>query len=382
MKKILHVIIACFYKEGFGYQENILPEKHKELGYDVYVVFNGGKEKTTHYINDSGIKVCALQSNKNILHHIPYIKSFIPSTIGLYNHICCVNPDIIFIHGSESIDNLEVCKYKKKNPNVKVFSDQHGDYYNTPVNTFKRKFVAKTVYRYIAKNIEKAAEKMWGVTPWRVHYLQNIYNISPEKTGLLVMGGDERLIDWDNRINIRKGIREKYNIPDDAFLIITGGKIDKAKNIHLLIEAFNKIDRSDTHLVIFGNYNEEMEKVCKSMFNKRITDIGWLNSKDVYPFFIASDLAVFPGTHSVLWEQACAAGLPAIFKDWNGGMNHVDVGGNCIILKEDVTIDSLMQIIKKILTDRNFYISMQNKAQTTGREIFSYIEIAKRAIEY
>ena len=37
MNKIVHVMIACFYKNGFGYQENILPEKHKELGFDVNI---------------------------------------------------------------------------------------------------------------------------------------------------------------------------------------------------------------------------------------------------------------------------------------------------------------------------------------------------------
>lgn len=381
MKKILHIMTACFYKEGFGYQENILPQKHKELGYDVYIAFNSGKDEATHYVNDYGIKVYALQRNKSKLHKIPYIKSFIPSTVGLYKHICSIEPDIIFIHGSESIDNLEACKYKKKKkPNVKIYTDQHGDYYNSPVDTLKRKFAAKTIYKYIAKTLERNAEKMWGVTPWRVHYLQNVYNITPNKTGLLVMGGDEKLIDWEHKDAIRAKIRKAHNIPENAFLIITGGKIDRAKNIHLLIEAFNAIKRDDIYLMIFGNYNEEMKSVCEPMFNNRIINLGWIDSKNVYPLFLASDLAVFPGTHSVLWEQVCAAGLPAIFKDWNGGMNHVDVGGNCIIVN-DITTDTLNKTIVKVIDNKQMYTLMRNIAETKGKKEFSYIEIAKRAIE-
>ena len=43
MNKIVHVMIANFYKNGFGYQENILPAKHKELGYDVEIItYNQG----------------------------------------------------------------------------------------------------------------------------------------------------------------------------------------------------------------------------------------------------------------------------------------------------------------------------------------------------
>ena len=35
-----------------------------------------------------------------------------------------------------------------------------------------------------------------------------------------------------------------------------------------------------------------------------------------------------------LWEQACACGLPGLFKDWHG-MHHVNVNGSAEFLKED-----------------------------------------------
>ena len=60
---------------------------------------------------------------------------------------------------------------------------------------------------------------------------------------------------------------------------------------------------------------------------------------------MASDLCAFPGTHSVLWEQACACGLPGVFRDWEG-MHHVDVGGNAVFLK-----DASAEGIKRLLSD-------------------------------
>ncbi len=380
MKKILHIILGCFYKEGFGYQENILPAKHVELGYEVHIITKLNDEVDgSEYQNKDGIFVHALEPNNSILRKIPLLSLCTNKTKGVLKKIETISPDIIFIHGLQAKDNLAVYKYKKLHPNVKVYVDQHGDYYNMPIKPMKNYLIQKLFFKRIAKRLEKISEKMWGVTPWRVDYLQKVYNVSPEKTGLLVMGGDEKMIDWENRATIRKEVREKHNIPEDAFLIITGGKIDKAKNIHLLIEAFNKMGRKDAHLIIFGNYNDEMEKACKPMFNERITDIGWLNSNNVYPYFLAADLAVFPGTHSVLWEQVCAAGLPAIFKDWDGGMNHVDVGGNCILLK-NVTADIIKDAILNILENKNVYSKMKDIAETTGRKTFSYIEIAKKAI--
>lgn len=381
MKKILHIILACFYKEGFGYQENILPAKHVQLGYDTYILTNHKTPGYTEseYINRDGVHVIILENNKSIYTHLPILSLFFKRTIGLYNKLEEIAPDVIFIHGLQSVDNLEVYKYKKKNTNLKVYIDQHGDYYNMPIITIKDKLIQKFHYKRIAKKLEKISEKMWGVTPWRVHYLQNVYNISPNKTGLLVMGGDERLIDWDNRINIRKKIREKHNIPSDSFLIITGGKIDKAKNIHLLIEAFNALSDTNSRLFVFGNYTNEMEEICHPLLNNRIINLGWIDSKDVYPLFLASDLAVFPGTHSVLWEQACAAGIPAIFKDWNGGMSHVDVGGNCILLK-DISVKVLKDAILNLINNKKEFEQMRYIAENKARITFSYIEIAKIAI--
>lgn len=381
MKKILHLILACFYKEGFGYQENILPAKHVQLGYDTYILTNHKTPgyENPKYINRDGVHVTILEDNNSLCARIPLLSLMCRRTKGLYEKIEETAPDIIFIHGLQSIDNLDVYKYKKNNPNVEVYVDQHGDYYNMPVKSFKDKIIQKVHYKRIAKRLERISEKMWGVTPWRVDYLQKVYGISPSKTGLLVMGGDEKLIDWNNRANIRKTIREKHNIPDDAFLIITGGKIDKAKNIHILMEAFNALNKDNTRLFVFGNYTNEMEELCRTLLNDKIINLGWLDSKDVYPLFLASDLAVFPGTHSVLWEQVCAAGLPAIFKDWNGGMSHVDVGGNCILMK-DISTVSLKDTLLHIINDKQVFVKMRDIAENEARKTFSYIEIAKKAI--
>ena len=37
-KSIVHVCLANFFIDGYGYQENILPKFHKRLGYEVSVL--------------------------------------------------------------------------------------------------------------------------------------------------------------------------------------------------------------------------------------------------------------------------------------------------------------------------------------------------------
>ena len=257
--KIIHVIISAAYREGFGYQENILPQKHKELGHEVLIItHNQPKDGPFEYVNDRGVRVKVLKSHVSSFRKIPFINILIPRTEGLKQCLNEEKPDIIFVHNVRAIDHNAVVNYKKQHPEVKVFADNHVDYYNVPQSLW-RTFLLKTVNRRIARKLSSVCEQVWGVTPWRVKYLVEKYGISKDKVSLLVMGGDENLIKWDEKSNVRKEIRKKYNIPEDAFLVVTGGKIDKPKNIHLLAQAVKDIP--NIYLLIFGKCEQDMESI-------------------------------------------------------------------------------------------------------------------------
>ena len=391
--KIVHIILSCFYKEGYGYQENILPAKHTELGFDTSIITYRGKDHILpdsimqndgvihKYINSDGIPVYVLPSNHGLTTRIPFVRHFANSTKGLLTQLDILKPDIIFCHGIFKPDYRQIIKYKKRHPAIRLYVDNHADYYNTPITQNLQNLIFRKLFVIpIVKQTGKYAETIWGVTPWRVQYVRDIYSIPENKSALLVMGGDEKLIDWENRTTIRKEIRARYAIGPDAFVIIAGGKIDKTKNIHLLIDAVRELNSSNIYLLLFGSFDEEMKAYCEPKFNEHIINLGWIDAKNVYGYFHASDLACFPGTHSVLWEQACASGIPAIFRNWNGGMTHVDVGGNCILMTE-ITKQMLQFEIDKLISDSALYEKMKYIAQTNAREKFSYIEIAKRSIQ-
>lgn len=391
MKKIVHAMLDCFYKEGLGYQENILPAKHKQLGYDVHIItFNhedndcGTIHVPTTYTNGDGIPVHVLALNKSLSKHIPIVTGWRDTTIGLKDVLETIKPDIIFIHGLCLYDNLHFVEYKHKHPEVKIFADNHSDYYNTPVKTFRQKTYRYGAGRYIGKRIGDVAEKVWGVTPWRVTYQQKVYHVPSSKSDLLVMGGDEDKIRYDEKETIRHDIRQKLNIPQNAFVIVTGGKIDKAKNIHLLSDAVREIieTQKEIHLIIFGKVEPDMQEYFYALQNENNPNmhyIGWIKADTAYDYFLASDMAFFPGTHSVLWEQACACGLPAVFKDWDGGFGHVDVGGNCILLK-NISRQNIKDCIDNIFNDKQLYSKMRKAASTKAVETFSYMTIAKKSI--
>lgn len=379
--RILHICLTGPYTDGYSYQDNIIPKYHKKFGNDVTVLtinscYEKGRIKkiscgTT--ISKDGFKIIRINPENGFLWKLRWYRN-------LYNIIEKVGPNIIFIHGMQFVSLIDVTKYIRKHSNVSVYADNHADFYNTPVDSLKRCILHKVIYKYNIKLLSKYVNKFWGTTPWRCQYLNEIYKIPKEKIGLLVTGGDDENIHFEKIPQLRNDIRRELNIADDDFVIVTGGKIDRAKNIHNLMQAVKEINDAKLKLVVFGQPDYEMEdKIEELAKDRNIRYIGWLSSDDVYDYFLASDLAVFPGTHSVLWEQACACGIPCVFKSWDG-MKHVDVGGNCVFLEKDDK-DSLKDIIYDIYTERKKYESMKKIAEQKGIEEFSYKNISGRAIE-
>jgi 1,2-diacylglycerol 3-alpha-glucosyltransferase len=379
---ILHICICGPFTDGYEYQDNILPRKHKEAGYSVKIItttntFSSDKKisqsASGEYVTKSGIPYLRLGWKKTrMLKYIKYVS-------GLYQAICDNSPDIIFVHGVQFISLRDVYKYVKKHQNVKLYIDNHADYYNSPVKKLHTKILTYWIWGHYARAIIRYTEKFWGVTPWRCQYLHQIFGIPKDKIDLLVMGGDDDKIDFKNQFQIREDIRIKHNINNNDFLIVTGGKIDRAKNIHFLMQAVSDLNNQNIKLIVFGQPNDEMKPIIQELCkNDSIRFIGWIQADKAYDYFLASDLGFFPGTHSVLWEQACACGLPCVFKNWEG-MHHVDVGGNCEFLKND-SAEEIKEMILNIVNDIDKYEAMKKVAVEKGIKTFSYKEIAKRAI--
>lgn len=384
--KIVHLCLACFYIEGMEYQENALPRKHRQLGYDVEIITSQfcfdakGKEferEVGQYVNKDDIKVRVIDYNTK--RYGKYAKLFRIFS-GLYKNLNDIKPDIIFCHGGQFSSAGQVVKYIKKNPGVKLYLDSHSDYGNTPVDKFKRKMFQRYFYGRQYRRLERYCEKMWGTLPVRVKYMQDVYCVKPDKTELLVMGGDVEKLNAQDKQKIRARVRDKYKIDESTFLIVTGGKIDKKKNIHLLMEAVSDMKDKDVKLAVFGEPNEDIKTFINTMANSdNIRMIGWLSPRECYDLFYAADLAVFPGTHSVLWEQVCACELPALFRGTEG-QNHVDMGGNCKFLYKD-DVSEIKSRILEIIENPEIYSSMKKIAVEKGYNTFSYMEIAKKAIE-
>lgn len=378
--KIVHLCLSNFFIDNYSYQENMLTKYHVKMGHEVTVIASAfsfdeyGKgcflPVPSERIDDNGYKVIRLAYKEPVK-----FNKILRKYKGFYETLTAEKPDVIFSHCISFADVIVLVEFLKNHPEVRLYGDSHTDYINSATNFWSKHVLHKVIWRYYAKKLEPYLIKCYGVTPMRCRFLKEMYHLNPNIIEFLPMGVDDEAIP-ENRGEVRDTIRKELGVPEDAFLIMTGGKIDLRKNTHVLLEAIKRINNSNLHLVICGVLAPEMEYL-KEQFDSNIHYLGWCNAQRVMDCMVASDLACFPGTHSTLWEQAVGVGLPAVLKRWDE-MTHMDINGNCIFVKGE-NVEELQSVIENMLS-KDFYNQQKSKAEAVAT-FFLYSDIAKKAIE-
>ena len=358
---------------------------HKKLGYDVDVIaslkmFDQNGQLTvlrdaSSYQNQDGVFVVRLRYRRPVCLYQRFRRY-----IGFRQALEHSAPDVIFVHGCQFMDIDIIADYAKRHPDVRIYVDNHADFSNSAKNWLSRTVLHGVFWRRCAKVIAPYTQKFYGVLPARVDFLENVYGLPAEQCALLVMGADDELVERARQSGARHRIRERFHIADDDFLVVTGDKIDRWKTqTVLLMQAVHAIRDRRVKLLVFGSVEDALKPQVEALADgERVQYIGWIPAEESYEFFEAADLAVFPGRHSVLWEQAAGQGTPMLVKDW-AGTHHVDLGGNVRFLTEDSAAEIRAEI-ERLLEDPACFEAMRAVAREKGTEAFSYRQIARRAI--
>lgn len=381
--KICHLCLSGPVTDGWNYQDNVLPKFHRKMGYDTEIITSQWvyayssdliKTEKNNYLNENNIIVHRLKIKNNKSQNYK-LKRY----MGLYEQLEKSEANILFVHGCQFLDMDTIVRYVKQHNEIKVYVDNHADFSNSATNWFSKNILHKLLWRHTAQMVEPYTTKFFGVLPARVDFLKDVYRLSKDKCELLVMGADDEKVEAAD-ISVKRGIRKKYNIDDDDFLIMTGGKIDAWKTQTLLLmEAVRNIENTMLKLIVFGSVTEELRSKVETLCDgDKIQYIGWIQAEESYKYFAACDLAVFPGRHSVFWEQVVAQKIPLICKYW-AGTTHVDIGGNIKFIYEDSS-EEIQMLIAELINDSKIYQSMKTAAADHKHIEFLYSRIAEKSI--
>lgn len=379
--KIIHVAPNAPYEEGWSYQENLLPKYQAKLGHQVILAVSTERHTEPKHGNCSFEDYQSADGFRVIrqpitLHPMPFLRRVLKS-LDVYELFCREKPDVIFHHGLISPTIRQAVRYKKEvNPECVIIQDNHMDYNIGFTTDHSKGRILKHIYSRLYRSVDPYIDRVYGVTPWRKHYAEAIFGVPAEKTDVLIMGADDDRLDFAHRDTLRTEHRQRFGVQDDEFLIVTGGKIDAKKKIHLLMDAVKDLPK--VKLLICGAATDDFASEFQKHFNPNVIDAGWISSEEFYGYFFAADLVFFPGQHSVLWEQACASKVPCVFGKWDG-MDHVNNGGNAQFLHCDDPAKIRALIQKLQFTDE--YQKMLCVAQSEKTDIYLYSRIAEKSLE-
>ncbi|KKB45025.1 glycosyltransferase family 4 protein [Bacillus thermotolerans] len=379
--KIVHLCLASFYIEGFGYQENLIPKYNKKDGHEVTIIastetFIDNKQlgylEPCEYINEDQIKVIRLPYRKILPQILMRKVRLYPK---LYKILTDEKPDVILFHGPQSGELLTVARYKKNNPHVKLYVDNHADEGNSAKGYFSRVLLHDFYYRGVLQRSLPVIDKVFYVTYERKLFLEKHYNVPKSKMEFYPLGGE--VIEREEREIYRIEKRKELGYTDKDIVLIHAGKMDRLKKTIDIVNNFSSVADERLKLVIIGSFTDEVKKEITPLIkkDKRIAYLGWKVTDELTKYFCASDLYVQPGTHTVLMEHATCCSLPVVVANLESYKLLLKDSNHAWVIDR---VDEMKKIFKEICEDPFILRVKSQSAYEFSKEVLDYKKIAAR----
>ena len=307
--KIAHIGLASFYTDGMTYQDNMLSEQNVRDGHSVLYVSNAAKYENGKIVQ-TGFEDIILPCGVRLV-RMPYVRCIsaslsdkIRKVSGLYELFCDFAPDVILCHGLCFYSVLDVIKYVKKHPEVKLYADTHADYGNSGKNWLSLHILYRIFYRYLAQKALPYVKKLLYTSYERKDFFIENYGYPEEITEFYPLGG--MIPDDSEYEEMRSRRRKELELSENTLLFIHSGKMNAEKKTAELLDAFYSVPELDAKLIIAGSVSDDMKDELLPRFecDKRVKYLGWLTADKLIEYLCAGDMYLQPGTVSATMENA------------------------------------------------------------------------------
>jgi 1,2-diacylglycerol 3-alpha-glucosyltransferase len=390
----MKILMLCdFYHESLEYQEQLCAKFYVKHGHAVTVV-TSTHESVFDYMADrhdnhrpmqtyehGGVKIIRLPYRYNLLHRLKAFKRI----DGLLE---AEAPDLIFVH--DIMLNFPDCvRYLKRHSRARMIMDYHADYSNSGKNLVSRKILHAVCRKWFLDRARPYLSKIFPVVPASATFLHRIYKVPFSEMELLPLGADTETASAVRRSGARQALRAKLGIGANDVVIFTGGKLAPAKKTELLITAAQQLQQSALHLVVVGQagaadatYGEMLAGLAAR--SPRVHMVGWLDQHELNRHLAMADLAVFPASQSILWQQSIAMGLPLIVGDTGDqDISYLNTQRNIIILRnEEIRVERLATAIADVTGDPNRMRAMSEGALRVADEHLNWDRLVERTLRF
>ena len=245
-------------------------------------------------------------------------------------------------------------------PNVSLYASLAGLLAGVKIRVYSQCGIRYVSFHGIKRKIFRLVERLTctmstvvrAQSPKNMQFAVSEKLCSPRKIGVVGIGGttgvDLKQCDSFDHALTKSALREKYKIPNNAFVYGYVGRINADKGINELITAFCSVSRKhdDVYLALVGMIDdanpisEENMKIARE--NPKIIMTGNVPAQQVYPHMAMFDVLTHPtyreGFGKVL-QEAMGVGIPIITTNVPGPSEVVEDGISGILAEVKNHID-------------------------------------------
>lgn len=386
-------MLCDFYNEALEYQENLLVKYYVKHGHEVTVItstfdsvfdyYSDRYDKTAppRIYEDRGAKIIKLQYRYNILNRLR-------AYTRIDEILAQEAPDLIYVHDI-MLNFPEAIRYVQAHPGCRMIMDYHADYSNSGRNALSIRILHGVIRKWFLDRARPHLSRIFPIVPASAVFLNEVYRVPHMEMEVLPLGADtDQVAETKGREDGRR-LRKSLGISANDLVIFTGGKLAPAKKTELLIEAVCSLRGVSLHLIVVGDAdaaNAEYKKKLMELAGRdsRIHFIGWLNRTDIYSYLDMANLAVFPASQSILWQQAIAMGLPLVVGDTgHQDISYLNLHENIVILRTDeITGERLAEEIRGLARDPIRLRTMGQGALRVAEECLDWNKLIDRTLRY
>lgn len=376
--KILHLCLACFYIDNYTYQENILPHINHEDGHDVRIIASTetyvdnahlGYVEPSEYVTEYGVPIKRL----------PYVKvgnGFVTHKLRIYPHLyeelAAFAPDVVMCHDLAFGSVLDVIRYKKDHPQVKLYADTHSAAYNSGTNWLSLHILHRLYYRYLTQKALPYLERYFYIGEGEREFSARNYNIPEAQMEYYPLGGV--LLSDEEYAATRAKRRAELGLAENDRLYIHSGKLQTVKRTDELLSAFSAVDDPHAVLAVIGSIPKEREAVLLPLIaaDKRIRYLGWKSGDDLQEYLCAADLYCQPGSVSATMQNAICRNTPVMSYPHPAYTADLDYG-QFFWIKTQADME---QVFGKIKADPDVLLPMSAASRRCAEDLLDYRKLA------
>lgn len=397
----MKILMICeFFDEALDYQENFLAKTYHRLGHEVVIVTSTTGSVFDYTVDKSGAQVEGGETRTeyariirkpwriNILHKI---KAF-ENLSGLIQREA---PDLVYIH--DIMPNmLDALSYVRSNPHVRMIMDYHSDLTNSGANLLSRLVLHGVIRKAILDISRPHLSKIFPIVPASTDFLRTYYRVPDSEMELLPLGVDlhqsRATLAGDARARVRRGL----GIPEDALVVFTGGKMGWIKRSEEALHALRRLDDPKVHLIVVGKvgglgadeaYAAMMTEAARGLANAHL--VGWQDRQGVYDHMAAADVAVYPASQSVLWQQSLGMGLPLVVGERGPGMKvrqdvsyMAGLGAVTVLDDQGDVAAQIADIVARFRDDPVSLARARRAALDTAETVLDYEKVAAQTLRF